>query len=69
MRHRSRGVGVAEPARPGILNAVEERHITVPTRERKVDFFGGVPVAMAEGMEQIIRGWCWGGMGSERVEQ
>ena len=52
----------------GILNAVEERCITVPTRERKVDFFAGV-VAMAEGMEQIIRGWCWGGMGSERVEQ
>jgi len=48
----------------GVLNAVEERHITVPTCERKVDFFGGVVA-----MEQIIRGWCWGGMGSERVEQ
>ena len=29
----SGGGGVAEPARLGILNAVEERRITVPTRE------------------------------------
>lgn len=44
----SGGGGVAEPARPGKpgrLNAVEERRITVPTRERKVDFFGGDEVA------------------------
>jgi len=43
-----------EPERPGklgILNAVEERCITVPTRERKVNFLGGV-VAMAEGAIQ-----------------
>ena len=44
--------GVAEPERPGklgTLNAVgEPRRITVPTRERNVDFCGEA-VAMAEG--------------------
>jgi len=47
MRYQSQGTGellpISEPERPdklGILNAVEERRITVPgTRERKVDFF------------------------------
>ena len=44
----SGGGGVAEPERPGklgILNAVEERRITVPTRERN-------DLAMVEGAVQ-----------------
>ena len=58
MRYQSQGTGellpISEPERPdklGILNAVEERCITVPTREQKVNFLGGV-VAMAEGAIQ-----------------
>ena len=50
----SGGGGVAEPERPGkpgMLNAVDERRIAVPTRERNVDFFGGV-VAMTGGAVQ-----------------
>jgi len=71
----SGGGGVAEPARPGrlgILNAVEERRITVPTRERNVDFFGGV-VAIAEALGAVQREGIDkvgpGGEGSERMER
>ena len=50
----SGGGGVAEPARPGRTGDAEcsrgASHHPIPTRERKVDFFGGV-VAMAEGRE------------------
>jgi len=54
VRYQSRGVGellsLHGQVELGILNAVEERRITVLMHERKVDFFRGV-VAMAEGME------------------
>lgn len=57
----SGGGGVAEPARPGKpgrLKAVDERRITVPTRERKVDFFWGdepVAIVVKEGAFQKCR--------------